>query len=150
MKPVTLAAVPATVLALTLAGCAPIPRLTEADAASWGTRFDDAYACRSAGGERAADATLSAADLETVRHNRALWLKEIVRRGLLTEQDLRLIAAHQVAAGMSQCALYASWGVPIRENRAAYMGQPRTQYVYPGHRYVYTVNGKVTSWQDFE
>lgn len=138
---------------LFIAGCAPLPRLTEADAATWGGRFDDAFVCKNAAVNEAARSALSGEDLETLEHNRQLWVKEVQRRGLLTPAEWTLVQERKIAAGMSLCALYAGWGAPTRENRTVVPGRVHIQHVYPARysynaQYVYTVNGRVTSYQE--
>ncbi|MEW8092434.1 MAG: hypothetical protein AB2777_17790 [Candidatus Thiodiazotropha endolucinida] len=134
-------------LVVFISGCAEIPRLTEADAETWGARFNDEYACKAAGGNRVRNEYLSEKDKEIVKHNQSLWFKEVNRRGLLSKHDQELIAEHKVAVGMSQCALYVSWGKPLKENKSVTGNMVHIQHVYRKNHYVYTVNGKVTSWQ---
>lgn len=77
---------------------------------------------------------------------------EMERRNLLTQSEKDLVAKQQIQRGMSLCALYASWGIPDRENRSVGVWGTHVQHVYnAGSRhsaYVYTENGVVTSWQD--
>lgn len=79
---------------------------------------------------------------------------EIERRNLITPEEWALAAKKQLRIGMSQCAMYASWGKPDRENRSVYSGGITIQHVFnSGYRYirptyVYTHNGRVRSWQD--
>lgn len=87
--------------------------------------------------------------------NRAAQYKEeILRRNLLTSEEWALAAEKKLRRGMSQCAMYASWGNPDRENRSVGSWGTSVQHIYnAGLRYipatyVYTRNGVVTSWQD--
>lgn len=138
----------AVTVVLTLVGCAEIPRLTEADAATWGERFNDEFACKAAGGDRYIDDLLfSERNKETMKHNQSLWVKEVQRRGLLNESDWKLVSEKKIGVGMSQCALYLSWGKPTKENKSVYGNGVHIQHIYENNQYVYTENGKVTSWQ---
>lgn len=82
----------------------------------------------------------------------ASHLQEIERRKLLTANELDLVKNRQIQRGMSLCALYASWGVPNRQNRSVGAWGTRIQHVYgsssTSRAYVYTDNGIVTSWQN--
>lgn len=79
---------------------------------------------------------------------------EMERRSLLSEHEKQLVFKKQIQRGMGLCALYASWGKPDRENRSVGSWGVHIQHVYnAGLRYirptyVYTENGRVTSWQD--
>lgn len=57
------------------------------------------------------------------------------------------IKKQQIYIGMSACGLYASLGIPDEENNTVGAWGTHTQHVY-GKNYVYTENGRVTSWQD--
>lgn len=84
----------------------------------------------------------------------AQYKDEITRRNLLTPEEWQLASERKLRRGMSQCAMYVSWGNPDRENRSVGSWGTHIQHVYhAGLRYVsptyvYTQNGKVTSWQD--
>lgn len=122
--------------------------MTEADAATWGSRFNDEYACKAAGrSNRVWNDYLSEKDNEIAKHNQSLWLKEVKRRGLLSQQDQELIAQNKIAVRMSQCALYVSWGEPHKENKTVSANIVHIQHVYRRNQYVYTTNGKISSWQ---
>ena len=58
-----------------------------------------------------------------------------------------LIRKEQVRIGMSECQLYAAWGLPSDQNRTVGSWGIHIQHIY-GNAYVYTENGRVTSWQD--
>ncbi len=79
---------------------------------------------------------------------------ELDLRAVVSSAEWSLIDRGAIQIGMSQCALYASWGSADRENRSVGSGGVRIQHVYrSGYRYikanyVYTENGRVTSWQD--
>ncbi|HYE33897.1 hypothetical protein [Methylocaldum sp.] len=75
---------------------------------------------------------------------------EIERRKLVTSEEWSLVAQERIQKGMSWCALYASWGVPISEHPSD-RDEGEIQHVYhtgwrisPGS--VYTKNGKVEAW----
>jgi len=82
------------------------------------------------------------------------YKQEIERRKLLSQDDWDTVAQRKIKRGMSQCAMYASWGRPDRENRSVGSWGTHIQhifnsgYTYIKPTYVYTENGKVTSWQD--
>lgn len=82
----------------------------------------------------------------------ASHLQEMQRRNLLTANELDLVKNKQIQRGMSLCAMYASWGVPYKENRSVGRWGTHIQHVYGSHHssraYVYTENGIVTSWQN--
>lgn len=120
-----------------MTGCAMSPDIM--------TRQDDMDVCRSYG----------------IYANSPMWRatadgyeQEINRRGLLSTEEWQLARSKKIRQGMSQCALYASWGKPDRENRSVGSWGVHIQHVYnAGYRYiqpsyVYTENGKVRSWQD--
>lgn len=79
---------------------------------------------------------------------------ELIRRKALTDEEWAIVQQRSIKIGMSQCALYASWGRPDRQNRSVSAGGVVIQHVYnAGYRhvrpsYVYTMDGTVTSWQD--
>lgn len=78
---------------------------------------------------------------------------EIRRRGLLTDTEWQAVSRTGIFIGMSTCGMYASIGRPNYENRTVTSRSERIQHVYRGiydvhGRYVYTENGRVTSWQD--
>ena len=72
--------------------------------------------------------------------------KELARRKL--KLDDSLIRKGHIKMGISECQLYASWGMPEDQNRTVGGWGVHIQYVYGSGTYVYTENGRVTSWQD--
>jgi len=89
-------------------------------------------------------------------------LKELVRRGVLNESDLPLIASHTIRQGMPECALIAMKGSPNDGlnhcggvNTSGGAGGSRKQYVYRPcgklgtTKYVYIQNGLISSWQNW-
>lgn len=82
------------------------------------------------------------------------YRREIEHRKLMTPEEWDLASRKTIRIGMSRCAMYASWGKPDRENRSVGSFGEHIQHVYnSGYRYirpkyVYTRNGKVSSWQD--
>jgi len=71
---------------------------------------------------------------------------ELIRRNLLTDEEWTLIDQHKVRRGMSICALYASWGYPMRSRKSVGSWGVHIQHIYV-NAYVYTENGIVTAWQ---
>jgi hypothetical protein len=78
---------------------------------------------------------------------------EMQRRNLFNEYEWTEIDANRIYVGMNTCALYASWGASYRENRTGGAYGNHVQHVYKcgvcshPNAYVYTSEGKVTSWQ---
>lgn len=70
---------------------------------------------------------------------------EALRRKLVFNDSL--IRKEKVRIGMSECELYAAWGLPGEQNRTVGSWGVHIQHIY-GNSYVYTENGRVTSWQD--
>lgn len=124
----------AALIAMLLTGCA----LTPDDTA----RFSDATLCDLNGTLRASP--LSASDAEVT------W-NEIVRRKLVTPEEIDLIKTRIVQVGMSECAMLAAWGAPDRQNTTVSARGRMIQHVYRrgglSAQYVYTMNGVVTSIQ---
>lgn len=71
--------------------------------------------------------------------------KEAARRGLRFNDSI--ILKGQIAIGISDCQLYATFGIPEDENHTIGRWGTHTQHVYSSGYYVYTENGRVTSWQ---
>jgi hypothetical protein len=78
------------------------------------------------------------------------YRREIERRNLVTPEEWALVKQKRIQKGMSRCALYASWGVPISEETVE-GDKEEIRHVYhsgwlmsPGA--VYTKNGKVDAW----
>lgn len=77
----------------------------------------------------------------------AAVLEEVKRRKITVNQ--KLVEGEKLKMGMSDCELLASWGYPEDINRSVGSWGTHVQYVYRSLKtYVYTRNGKVTSWQD--
>ena len=72
--------------------------------------------------------------------------KELARRKL--KLDDSLARKGQIKIGISECQLYASWGMSKDQNRTVGDWGVHIQNVYGSGTYVYTENGRVTSWQD--
>ena len=72
---------------------------------------------------------------------------ELAKRGSFSATDLRRIGERKIGLGMSEKALVCAWGEPDDSHRSVGSWGVHTQYIYPD-AYVYTENGKVTSWQD--
>lgn len=76
---------------------------------------------------------------------------ELERREALSALDWQHVPAGRVAIGMTEPGVMCALGTPTAINRTATRGGTWKQWVYPrGGRtiYVYTEDGKVTSWQD--
>ena len=72
-------------------------------------------------------------------------LEEAKRRKLGLNE--KLVGAGTIRLGISECQMYASWGIPKRTNTSVGRWGRHEQHVYDG-AYVYVENGRVTSWQD--
>jgi hypothetical protein len=79
------------------------------------------------------------------------YRQEMERRKLLTPEEWALAAERRIQKDMSQCALYASWGKPVREHQREEGGAVLIRHVYrmgwnmrPGS--VFTRNGRVDGW----
>jgi hypothetical protein len=59
------------------------------------------------------------------------------------------VKRQQIQTGDTECHLYAALGLPQSSNRSTTARDISVQHVYRGSRnYVYTRNGRITSWQD--
>jgi hypothetical protein len=72
--------------------------------------------------------------------------KESSRRKLKFSDAL--VTKGLIKIGSSECQLYASWGLPEDQNRTVGGWGVHIQHIYGNGTYVYTENGRVTSWQD--
>lgn len=78
-----------------------------------------------------------------------VYKREIINRDLITDAEWVLVSEKTIQIGIDKCALYASWGTPYRENSTVGSWGVHVQHVYRvGSGYVYTENGRVTSWQN--
>jgi len=79
---------------------------------------------------------------------------ELKRRDIFTEREWNLINSKKISIGISRYALYASWGPPTKINRSVSKLGVHIQHIYglysryTKRRFVYTVNNKVSGWQD--
>lgn len=62
--------------------------------------------------------------------------------------DMYAINDAKVYIGISEKAMFCVMGPPDDANRSVGSWGVHVQYVYRGRVYIYTQNGKVTSWQD--
>lgn len=86
-------------------------------------------------------------EMGSYKNPHELFKKEASRRKL--KFSAKLIKEQKVRIGMSLCDLYASWGYPDAENRTVGGWGVHIQHVYGDFGpYVYTENGRVSSWQD--
>lgn len=79
--------------------------------------------------------------------NMAHLKSEILRRGLVKEEDFAVLDKGKVRIGQSTCHLYASWGKPKRENVSVSEYEKRIQHVYSSGNYVYSRNGVIRTIQ---
>lgn len=74
-------------------------------------------------------------------------VKQESNRRKLRFNDL-LVRKEQIKVGISECQLYASWGLPRDQNQSVGRWGAHVQHVYGYGAYVYSENGLVTSWQN--
>lgn len=78
------------------------------------------------------------------------YKREIERRGLIAPADWTLVTEKRIRKGMTQCAMYASWGIPLLERPSdRYEGEIQHVYGTAGRNHpgaVYTRNGIVVGW----
>lgn|GEM_PF-1377349 len=78
------------------------------------------------------------------------YKREINRRKLITPEEWDLAAQQRIQKGMSRCALYASWGVPISEQALDLDGEEIRHVYHAGWRMspgaVYTKDGRIEGW----
>lgn len=72
--------------------------------------------------------------------------KELSRRKI--KLDDSSVRKEAINMGISECQLYASWGMPVDQNRTVGSWGVHIQHVFGTGTYVYTENGRVTSWQN--
>lgn len=72
-------------------------------------------------------------------------LREARRRKITL--DKKSTIGRIIKIGMTTCQLYASYGGPKKVNRTVGAWGEHVQYVYTS-QYIYTKNGRITSWQD--
>jgi hypothetical protein len=123
-----------------LAGCAPDPHTPSAilieDEAS--VRQEDTLSLCQAFGENSKK-IYGATGLRRIR-------EELVRRDALTSSDWALVDRREIAVGMSECGLLASWGVPAQIRRNVTPLGEEVQFTYPGRR-VFLAGGRVRSFR---
>lgn len=61
-----------------------------------------------------------------------------------TKREIEAIKKHEIFSGMSEDALWWSWGFSDDSNNWGTAGK---QYIFGKHKYVYVRNGKVVDWQ---
>ncbi len=83
--------------------------------------------------------------LISVKDDLQLFRKELKARKLKVED--RLIKKQEIKLRNSVCNLYASYGKPYRESESVGSWGVHIQHIYFGDAYVYSENGKITSWQ---
>lgn len=75
-----------------------------------------------------------------------IFIAEAKRRNL--NVDRVIVKKEIIRIGINECTLYASWGEPDKVNNSVGRWGVHKQHVYGRSQYVYTENGRVTSWQD--
>lgn len=65
-----------------------------------------------------------------------------------SDSQIEAVVASKVQIGMSDVAVWYSWGNADAINTSNYGGRVTEQYVY-GTKYIYIEDGKVTSYQDW-
>ncbi|MBW2105994.1 MAG: hypothetical protein JRI26_08230 [Deltaproteobacteria bacterium] len=78
---------------------------------------------------------------------------ELIRRNAIPDDEWPVIEQKKIRMGMSELGLVCSWGYPSTINKTVTRYGERKQWVYRScssckGQYVYTENGKVTSWQN--
>lgn len=73
---------------------------------------------------------------------------ELLKRGLLTESEIEQADKRTIRVGDGLCAMYAALGTPRSENRSVGSWGTDIQHVFGRSTYVYTRNGRITSWQE--
>jgi transketolase len=74
--------------------------------------------------------------------------EELIKRKAFPASDLAQLPSRAVVLGMSEGAMLCALGAPDRTHRSVGTWGVDVQYVFPNSVFVYTRNGKVTSWQD--
>jgi hypothetical protein len=72
--------------------------------------------------------------------------KELDKRKAIEPGEWTLIDQGKLQPGMSECALKASWGFPVRVTHAVTVNGESEHYTYTLTRYVDVANGKVTGF----
>jgi len=88
-------------------------------------------------------------------------IEEAAKLYKLTPSQINSIKSGKLYIGMTESLLFLTWGKTSRMNRTTTQNGEKIQYVYRENRhniyipfapvgtcYVYSENGKVTSWQD--
>ena len=77
-----------------------------------------------------------------------------IKAAVNSEFKKRKLSAHamrvkdrELRLNDTTCHLYAAWGRPEQSNRSVNAYAVHVQHVF-GRRYIYTVNDRITSWQD--
>ena len=73
--------------------------------------------------------------------------QEIDRRQAVNATDWPAIDSGHIQAGMSECALRAAWGYPLRIDHATTAAGDSAHFVYSSRQEAYVVNGKVTTFR---
>ena len=79
--------------------------------------------------------------------------RELMRRGEIPEDEWALIEQQRIRIGMSDLGLLCAWGLPLNSGAIDSVGSlgVRNEWVYRPYGtdlyiYIYTEDGKITSW----
>lgn len=84
---------------------------------------------------------------EGLRQHRADLHRQVDICKGLSKWEKKLVKNGEITLGMSEKALVCSWGKADHINKSVGPWGVHKQWVYGNGQYVYTENGKVTSWQ---
>ncbi|GEM_PF-3106043 len=83
-----------------------------------------------------------------------MMFNEAKRRGLLNDNDIRIVKSGRLQTGMSENALIATWGHPVNIKTDTWHHQVIKQYIYgfktkyTSQTYVIVNQGTVRSWHE--
>jgi hypothetical protein len=75
-------------------------------------------------------------------------LRELKKRGAISDRDYKDIRAHRIRTGMKEHIAICSWGPYEDINSTTMRGYQSRQIVIDLGTYIYTENGRVYAWQD--
>ncbi|KPZ69939.1 hypothetical protein AN944_02635 [Shewanella sp. P1-14-1] len=79
--------------------------------------------------------------------NAQMIISELEVRNDFTFKEMEAIKKGEIYIGMKLAPMYCSWGTPENTSLSTGSWGTSTQHIYSIGTYVYTENGKVTSWQ---
>jgi hypothetical protein len=74
--------------------------------------------------------------------------QEIDNRQVVSPADWTFLDSGHIQAGMSECALRAAWGFPLRVDHSTTAAGDAAHFVYSSVQEAYVVNGKVTTFRN--